>query len=393
MKKRGSALVVVLLTLTALVIIGLATYSYIVNTSKLNNDENNNEALKGATMSALSIGEYYLINKQKYKNIKVGQGAYFTGNDIKDILSDDNFKNISYVNKNVRLSNDNYKYYVKVYNEGNNEFNINATVTLGNLKSSKNSIVKIEDEELKGKDFFNVLDNKKIGMFNILGGHKFSVEDLSGSIENVSYNFYGLDNNVKLPSLLKNGINLNKKNEKTKSLNLILKKGDISVSNLNELINKLENHNIFGRKMKVVLINEGYEKDEKYKIKYFKSIEEAKSEFKDYSAILIKLNRDFLNADWHDSYLLVCNGNLDIENIGESNYGLEGDELFIYSSGKVEFNEVKIGTHNHLFMNDDVYMSIVSKNGINIEDSDIYLKGSFKDISNNLKNVLKKLIK
>lgn len=137
-KKKGYALVIVLLSLMALVITGMAVYSYVANTSKLNKNERQKEMLDTAAKSGLSIGQYYLINEKNFKNIKVSKEIDKDYIDKK--VSSNNFADVD-VNEEGRL--DSYDYSIVITKEKDNTYTITSKVSNGNLTSKEISKVSI----------------------------------------------------------------------------------------------------------------------------------------------------------------------------------------------------------------------------------------------------------
>lgn len=376
MKKKGSALVIVLVILTALLVTGTAVYSYIVSTSKTNNMEMQKEAVKTASMSALNIGEYYLINDKNYKNIMDSSSVTVPKEYVKEIVNSTNFNN----NVKNGYELDDYNYDIVIKNKGNGNYDIVATAYKGRNKSENKSTVKINSIKNKGEDFFKALGNDEIGMFNILNNSDFSISNSVKDLNGISYNFYNFKEEV--PEVLEDGYNLNLDNKKIAPLNLNLKKEDITLNNLDDLINDLE---YFSNGYKVILF------DNNNNYKYLNSYDIDSNILNNYSGALVKLNNDWLNASWNDSYLLICNGNLNIE---DNIFDLEGDELFIYGNGKVNLNRVYLGDEaSSIIRNNRTYISIVSSDGINIKNSVMHINGSFKDKNNNLSSILKKFVK
>lgn len=385
MKKRGSALVVVLFTLTALLVVGLAVYSYIVSTSKVNNAEKEKESLETAAMSALNIGEYYLINKEKYKNIASGDSININKSDIENLLNDNNFKNIKYIKEDYRLSSILYNYSITLKNNGDGNYNVESKVSNNNSEITKDSIVKIKINN--GISIFNALDNNMIGMFNILNDCDFSIYDSDTKIKNASYNFYNMKDLNSLPSELENADNLNPNNKKINKLKLKLKKGDINI--YMKTINNFDGESI-------LRCNE-------YNIPTDENI------LKNYSAVLVSLS--------DNKYMLICNGNVNIEGIMSAGYN---DNFFIYADGTVSLDNCFIGYKENgwggildwisswanssiikvlesIFGKHYTYypnnITIVSGDGISISNSYLNIKGTFSDSNEQIKNILKKLIK
>lgn len=376
MKKKGSALVIVLVILTALLVTGTAVYSYIVSTSKTNNMEMQKEAVKTASMSALNIGEYYLINDKNYKNIMDSSSVTVPKEYVKEIVNSTNFNN----NVKNGYELDDYNYDIVIKNKGNGNYDIVATAYKGKNKSENKSTVKIDSIKNKGEDFFKALGNNELGMFNILNNSDFSISNSVKDLSGISYNFYNFKGEV--PEVLEDGYNLNLDNKKIDPLNLNLKKEDITLNNLDDLINDLE---YFSNGYKVILF------DNNNNYKYLNSYDIDSNILNNYSGALVKLNDDWLNASWNDSYLLICNGNLNVE---DNIFDLEGDELFIYGNGKVNLNRVYLGDEaSSIIRNNRTYISIVSSEGINIKNSVMHINGSFKDKNNNLSSILKKFVK
>lgn len=138
-KKKGYALVVVLLSLMALVITGMAVYSYVANTSKLNKNERQKEMIETAAKSGLSIGQYYLINEKKFKEMKNNQ-EIISQQYIKDKINSSNFTDID-INEEERL--DSYDYNIIITKEKNNTYTIKSKVSKGSLTAEKISKVSI----------------------------------------------------------------------------------------------------------------------------------------------------------------------------------------------------------------------------------------------------------
>lgn len=137
-KKKGYALVVVLLSLMALVITGMAVYSYVANTSKLNKNERQKEMIETAAKSGLSIGQYYLINEKNFKYIK---GSQEIDKDyIDEKVNSNNFADIN-INEEERL--DSYDYNIIITKEKNNTYTIKSKVSKGSLTAEKISKVSI----------------------------------------------------------------------------------------------------------------------------------------------------------------------------------------------------------------------------------------------------------
>lgn len=137
-KKKGYALVVVLLSLMALVITGTAVYSYVASTSRLNRNEREKEMLETAAKSGISIGQYYLINEKKFKEIKNNQ-EIISQEYIKDKIKSSNFANVD-VNGEGILDSYNYNIIIR---KDKNIYTITSKVSKGNLTTEETNKISI----------------------------------------------------------------------------------------------------------------------------------------------------------------------------------------------------------------------------------------------------------
>lgn len=124
-KKKGYALVIVLLSLMALVITGTAIFSYVASTSRLNRNEREKEMLETAAKSGISIGQYYLINEKKFNQIKNNQ-EIISQEYIKDKIKSSNFANVG---NNEEGKLDSYNYNITITKDTDNTYTIKSTVT------------------------------------------------------------------------------------------------------------------------------------------------------------------------------------------------------------------------------------------------------------------------
>lgn len=137
-KKKGYALVVVLLSLMALVITGTAVYSYVASTSRLNRNEREKEMLETAAKSGISIGQYYLINEKKFKEIKNNQ-EIISQEYIKNKINRSNFANVD-VNGEGILDSYNYNIIIR---KDKNIYTITSKVSKGNLNTEETNKISI----------------------------------------------------------------------------------------------------------------------------------------------------------------------------------------------------------------------------------------------------------
>lgn len=137
-KKKGYALVVVLLSLMALVITGTAIFSYVASTSRLNRNEREKEMLETAAKSGISIGQYYLINEKKFKEIKNNQ-EIISQEYIKNKINRSNFADVD-VNGEGILDSYNYNIIIR---KDKNIYTITSKVSKGNLTTEETNKISI----------------------------------------------------------------------------------------------------------------------------------------------------------------------------------------------------------------------------------------------------------
>ena len=137
-KKKGYALVIVLLSLMALVITGTAIFSYVASTSRLNRNEREKEMLETAAKSGISIGQYYLINEKKFKEIKNNQ-EIISQEYIKNKINRSNFANVD-VNGEGILDSYNYNIIIR---KDKNIYTITSKVSKGNLNTEETNKISI----------------------------------------------------------------------------------------------------------------------------------------------------------------------------------------------------------------------------------------------------------
>lgn len=137
-KKKGYALVVVLLSLMALVITGTAIFSYVASTSRLTRNEREKEMLETAAKSGISIGQYYLINEKKFKEIKNNQ-EIISQEYIKNKINRSNFANVD-VNGEGILDSYNYNIIIR---KDKNIYTITSKVSKGNLTTEETNKISI----------------------------------------------------------------------------------------------------------------------------------------------------------------------------------------------------------------------------------------------------------
>ncbi|MGL4570696.1 MAG: hypothetical protein ACRCVJ_06505 [Clostridium sp.] len=386
-KKKGSTLVVVLVSLTALIITGTAIYSYVANRSKLNKNSNNNEVLETAVKSALSIGEYYLVNEKKYKNISNNITVEVPENYIKEKVSNNNFDNGDNVLEDNKLEK--FNYFVNITND-NNRYKIKAIAKMGrNTKEESRDIVLKTSEKLTADENVDLLLKDSSGI-TILNSDDLQIRNSIVELSNSTFNINGVlkSNNTsadkQLTKYLKkydntsygwhesysyNMVNKNTGGIRSNGLQLMFGQNGLNINELQEKLFWLDNFNYSGDA--ILYNNYGY-----YREVSLSNLNEQI--LKNYSGAIIKL------SDYN--YVLLCNGNLNI-----TGYISDMDNIFIYSTGIVTIDE------GHNYMSDsnvfDGRMSIVANEGIHIKNSFIENSvGSFK-ITNGLKKCLRKFTK
>lgn len=388
-KKKGSALIVVLLILTALTILGAAIYSYVVSTSKVNNNEKEKEIRETAAISALNIGEYYLIDDKNYKYIYKNEVSSVPEDYIKSKLSSNNFNGSEYVSKNNSLESFNYKIDLK--NNGNNSYTITAIAKKGEAESRRNSTVILNFNNGPTIDEKIDLFLKANSGFTILNDDDFEVEWSVVQINDSSFNFKNIysygnddeqlskylkdDNSFSLLSFATNIINKNDGNDRSLGLDLNFGKKDLSISR--SVFKSFINNDL--RYNNNVVLFDG--PDGEF---YDSNLNKINDEIlKKYSAALIRLDRY--------NYVFLCNGDL---NITED---LPDDvNLFIYATNSVTINGTFWGTVGNVFRTYTNNISIIAGNNINIKKCYIKIDGNEFNIDKNkneIKNCLKKFTK
>lgn len=387
MKKRGSALVVVLLTLTALLITGLAVYSYIVNTSKTNNEEMKKEAIETAAMSALNIGEYYLINDKNYKNISSGSSKDIPNEYIQKKISDSNFNERNNINEENKLNF--YNYNITLKNNGDKSYTISATAHKDNNNCIKQSkvIMKLENNLTKEERIQLFLNNSS-GL-TLLNTNNFNVSDNSFVIlEDSTFNIKGVlkSNTVNadkqldefLPddkindSYVYNTKNINNGMKRVDGLNLKFGQRDATMYDLGQEIKWLEAESWVSKNNVILINNNGYE---------FARLSELNDDtLKNYSAAVIAIDSSY------DNYVILCNGKLTLQgNLYISLLEGSGEnQFFIYSTDSIQLDNAEINNR----------ISLIAGNRITIDNySNIKAYEQFTYSQSSIKNILEKFTK
>lgn len=384
MKKRGSALVVVLLTLTALLITGLAVYSYIVNISKINNGEMKKEAIETAAMSALNIGEYYLVNDKNYKNISSGSSKDIPNEYIQKKISDSNFNETNNINEENKLNF--YNYDITLKNNGDKSYTISATAYKDNNNCIKQSkvIIKFENNLTKEEKIQLFLNNSS-GL-TLLNTDKFNVSDNSFVIvADSTFNIKGvLKSNIVnadkqldefLPddkindSYVYNTTNINNGMKRVDELNLKFGQRNANMYDLGQEIKWLEAESWVSKNNVILINNNGYE---------FAKLSELNDDIlKNYSAAVIAIDSSY------DNYIILCNGKLTLQ--GDLYISvLEGsgeNQFFIYSTDSIHLNNAEISNR----------ISLIAGNEITIDNySNIKTYGEFTYSQSSIKKILEK---
>lgn len=387
MKKRGSALVVVLVTLTALLITGLAVYSYIVNTSKTNSGEMKKEAIETAAMSALNIGEYYLINDKNYKNISSGSSKDIPNEYIQKKISDNNFNEINNINEENKLNF--YNYNITLKNNGDESYTISATAYKDNNKCIKESKVIIKLENYLTKEEKIDLFLKNSSGLTLLNTDNFNVSDNSlVVIEDSTFNIKGvLKNNVVnadkqldkfLPddkinnSYVYNTTNMNNGMKRVDGLNLKFGQKNANLYDLGEEIKLLESKSMVSKNNVILINNNGYE---------LAKLSELNDDIlKNYSAVVIAIDSSY------DNYIILCNGKLTLQGdlYISATEGFGENQFFIYSTDSIHLNNTEINNR----------ISLIAGNEITIDNySNFKTYGEFTYSQSSIKKILEKFMK
>ncbi|MDY6012453.1 hypothetical protein, partial [Clostridium sp.] len=113
-------------------------YSYVASTSRLNRNEREKEMLETAAKSGISIGQYYLINEKKFKEIKNNQ-EIISQEYIKNKINRSNFADVD-VNGEGILDSYNYNIIIR---KDKNIYTITSKVSKGNLTTEETSKISI----------------------------------------------------------------------------------------------------------------------------------------------------------------------------------------------------------------------------------------------------------
>ncbi len=387
MKKKGSALVVVLLTLTALLITGLAVYSYIVNTSKTNNSEMKKEAIETAAMSALNIGEYYLINDKNYKDISSGNSKDVPEEYIQERITDNNFNIINNINEENKLNFYNYNIILK--NNGDESYTISATAYKDGNKCTKESkiIIKLENDLTKEERMELFLNNisgltlLNTNNLNVSDDSLVIIEDSTFNIKGVvKSNFVNADKQLDkfLPddkindSYVYNTRNINNGMKRVDGLNLKFGEKNANIYDLGQEIKWLEAESWVSKNNVILVNNNGYK---------FAQLNELNDDvLKNYSAAVIAIDSSY------DNYIILCNGKLTLQ--GDVYISaLEGsgeNQFLIYSTDSIHLNNAEISNR----------ISLIAGNEITIDNySNVTAYGEFTYSQSSIKNILEKFIK
>lgn len=204
MKKRGAALVTVLVIFTALIIIGTSISSAVINTTKLNKRYSDNIDLELATKSALNFIKDDFISRVNNKEIKtldnvkiyIGKVNSFSSNFSSNFnTTSEEFKNIEsffkeYLNNNILLD-------IKLSVDGSNKLEIQTSA-----KNKNNENLKKEQSQIIALNF----NSSNTGSGESGSGDSSLNGDLSGIInENVAL-IIANRNSVKALNHVNNGI-------------------------------------------------------------------------------------------------------------------------------------------------------------------------------------------
>lgn len=375
-KKKGSALVVVLLTLTALIITGIAVYSYVANKSKLNKNTTENEILQTAALSGLSVGEYYLIDNKNYKNINNNEDVEVPKEYIDKKFKSNNFINSNYVLNENYLENISCKINIK---NDNGTYTVDSIASRGNnKKEEKRKVLLKKTKKLSGYEDIDLFLKCCSGI-TILNSNKLNIRNSYVDLSNSSFNIDGVlkskyitDDSQFKDILMNNGnwyynnyqindyniTNENKGGKRSTGLNLAFGKNNLSLNNLEYEFVMLKNYSYKGN---VILFD--------YNISKVRKLDEInKDMLKNSPGAIIKLD--------DNNYVILSNGDLRID----GSIDFLGN-VFIYSTGNVIID----GGYSY-----NNKLSIVSNNGVYIYNSNILESDGSFPISDSLRKCLKK---
>ncbi|WP_297632825.1 hypothetical protein [uncultured Clostridium sp.] len=338
-KKQGAALIWVLMIFTVLIITGTAIMVLITSANRIDNSSSIQSNLRIETYTGINLGEYYLVNEEKYKEI--------TANNKEVILNKEEVINIANNLGEQNLIEGINKYDLNIQYKwiSNNEYEITSVAKLNgqSYKQSKNIEV-IESEETKIKKEIDSFMNNISGI-SILGegtGIKdFNIERESNLendstwnlvLNNLGINIKRIKNIVDVTNEINNSkVNLtimNCKNENSengtdsKGLTLKFKSNPLKVD-----VNYLNKLNLISANPGDVILINGALNSNNIKLENEKNLTEEQIEESD--GILVYLGGYVPSQKW----ALINNGNIIINSKLDKNASF--NNMLIYSTKQI----------------------------------------------------------
>lgn len=392
-KKQGAALIWVLMIFTVLIITGTAIMVLITSANGIDNASSIQSNLRIETYTGINLGEYYLVNEEKYKEI--------TENNKEATLDTEEVANIA-----INLGEQNLVDGIKKYDLNiqykwisNSEYEIISIAKLNGQSYKQSKTIEIvESKETKVKKEIDSFMNNISGI-SILGegtGIKdFNIErenNLENDstwnlvLNNLGVNIKGVKNIVDIANEKNNSkVNLtimNCKNENSKNganskgLTLKFKSNSLEVN-----VNYLNELNLISVKPGDVILINGDLSSENIKLENEQNLTEKQIEESD--GILIYLGGYVPSQKW----ALINNGNITINS--KSNKNGSFNNMLIYSTKQIILQG---SLENQVYYIQ--WSDLIANYGVSFQNTNVEMTNEF-DLTEKqaFKNILEKIVK
>lgn len=376
MKKSGSVLTIVLITLLALIIIGTSVLAYVNSTSKLNSVQNKKDEVELAANSILNLSIYSLTEgTQKSERI---DGSYLE-NSVGNLIKNEELTNLNGFEYNIDIKKEEFDKSILnvdvskygITRKASKEININ----LYNLK-----------EKLKKVEKFLKMNST----ITILNDDNLVIRNLDFTMDKASFNIKGVVNNPRISGttqfkafidnimpgfisgLFGNGIkNIENRNygfDRSSGLELVFGKSICYINRYEDVIKKLD---LSGKK--------AYLLNERGPYKLVNNLNDiTEKDLENSSGILIN--------EGDGKYIILVNGILYIDG-----YIKNIDNTFMYATEYINIESWIYFTSWKLYIRGS---SLVSSNGISIEGTRVAdISDGEYIVDSDLKNILLKFTK
>ncbi|MGL5414621.1 MAG: hypothetical protein ACRDAU_03060 [Clostridium sp.] len=392
-KKQGAALIWVLMIFTVLIITGTTIMVLITSANGIDNASSIQSNLRIETYTGINLGEYYLVNEEKYKEI--------TENNKETTLDTEEVTNIA-----INLGEQNLVDGIKKYDLNiqykwisNSEYEIISVAKLNGQSYKQSKTIEIvESEETKVKKEIDSFMNNISGI-SILGegtGIKdFNIErenNLENDstwnlvLNNLGINIKGVKNIVDIANEKNNSkVNLtimNCKNENSKNgansngLTLKFKSNPLEVN-----VNYLNELNLISAKPGDIILINGDLSSENIKLENEQNLTQKQIEESD--GILIYLGGYVPSQKW----ALINNGNITINS--KSNKNASFNNMLIYSTKQIILQG---SLENQVYYIQ--WSDLIANYGVCFQNTNVEMTNEF-DLTEKqaFKNILEKIVK